>query len=772
MTLELQNYDLIGPKMGAGGLNFKSAVTALADNESPYAVNMIYSKINALKSRNGFQKIAESSVGSFCTGLYQLNNFLGHTEFYCVGNTISKVELSAGFTLGSATVNNRTPTALYDFTTINSFAIFVNGVDQNLKSRGNPPPLSVPTYETLGIPAPLAAPTPVLGGAGVLTGAYSYHYTYVNAQGQESNPSPVSAIVNPVAQLVNLTIPVAPAPVGANQQVTARYIYRTEAGGATYFRVGTIGDNVTTAFADNIPDSGLGIELEFDNNFPPPLSMIENHKDRLWGVDPNFPSNLLFSKQYREGQWPILNSIPVGLDDGDVITSIVSFFDVLVVFKRKSIYVVSGDQEFNFQLQEAQTDNRIGSVNNRCTAVVDNKVFFLSERGIYSFDGLRVKYESIKIEPIFDATDTTLPFHLNYSQSAKACATNYKSSVNNWYYLAVPTVSSTTNDTILVFDTVINEWAIFTGVTADSLAVVELDGAPNLWTAATANLYRQDVTHNDGWPHRPSLTTGPNGVNFLTDTNLITVSSTLTGVGVNTFTDTSLLAVSVNQYAGQYIYITTGPGAGTGYRIVSNTASPVTFTVNLNITVGPPVPGNQYQISEIPGGLVGGFNLRNVRIKIIAGTGFGQIRTITNNSPTQFFVTPNWSTIPDTTSTYSIGFMEKEWRSKEIDYGDQDRSKRLVFDYINVSREETNVASARLLVRHYFDYSTGTAGTFTTSGVDISPGLGLVPYVVQKLRIPSGHIHNTVQVRLYNDAGGEPFTVNSLGLKWQLKGYR
>jgi len=767
MTLELQNYDLIDQKMGVGGLNFKSAVTALADNESPYAVNMIYSKISALKSRNGFQKIAGITGSTICTGLYQLNNFLGHTEFYCVGTTIGKVEYAFESIIASAVVNNRTPTALYDFTTINSYAIFVNGVDQNLKSIGNPTPGGTPTYYTLGIPAPLVAPTAVVGGAGVLTGAYSYHYTYVNSQGQESNPSPVSATVNPAAQLVNLTIPVAPAPVGASQQVTARYIYRTEAGGTTYFRVGTIGDNITTAFADNIPDSGLGIQLEFDNNFPPPLSMIENHKDRLWGVDPNFPSNLLFSKQYREGQWPILNSIPVGLDDGDVITSLVSFFDVLVVFKRKSIYVVSGDQEFNFQLQEAQTDNRIGSVNNRCTAVVDNKVFFLSERGVYSFDGLRVKYESIKIEPIFDANDTTLPFHLNYSQASKACATNYKSSVNNWYYLAIPTVSSTTNDTILVFDTVINEWAIFTGITADSMTVVDLNNAPNLWTAASSNLYHQDYTNNDGWPHTAALTTGPNTFNTLTDTNLITLTSTMTAVGVNSITDTSLLGVSANQYAGYYITITSGPGAGANYNIISNTSTPVTFTFSLNIVVGPPVPGNQYQLGPI-GVTLGGTRLRGVRIKIISGTGAGQIRTITNNTLSQFTVAPNWDVIPDTTSRYSLGFIEKEWRSKEINYGDADRSKRLVYDYINVSRE--NAAASNLRVSHYFDDSSGAPGSFVDANVSLTAGPTL--YRVEKVRVQGGHIHRYVQIRLYNDVGGEPFTVNSLGLKWQLKGYR
>jgi hypothetical protein len=43
-------------------------------------------------------------------------------------------------------------------------------------------------------------------------------------------------------------------------------------------------------------------------------------------------------------------------------------------------------------------------------------------------------------------------------------------------------------------------------------------------------------------------------------------------------------------------------------------------------------------------------------VKILSGTGAGQVRTVTSNTSTQLTISSPWSTIPDTTSTYEIGF--------------------------------------------------------------------------------------------------------------------
>lgn len=120
------------------------------------------------------------------------------------------------------------------------------------------------TGRLAGVSVPATNLAAAAGAAGVLTGAYLYVYTNVNDQGHESNPSAVSAVVNPAAQQVNLTsIDVGPA------GTSSRRVYRTTASGATYLFLTEIADNVTTTYTDNTADSALGSAVATDNTIPP-----------------------------------------------------------------------------------------------------------------------------------------------------------------------------------------------------------------------------------------------------------------------------------------------------------------------------------------------------------------------------------------------------------------------------------------------------------------------------------------------------------------------
>ena len=84
--------------------------------------------------------------------------------------------------------------------------------------------------------------------AGDIAGVYSYVVTFVRGGNYpcESNPSPASVDVTVVAgQSASLT----GIPVSADESVTARNIYRTEAGMATHKLAFQIGDNTTTGEA-------------------------------------------------------------------------------------------------------------------------------------------------------------------------------------------------------------------------------------------------------------------------------------------------------------------------------------------------------------------------------------------------------------------------------------------------------------------------------------------------------------------------------------------
>lgn len=111
------------------------------------------------------------------------------------------------------------------------------------------------------------APTAALAGAGagnVDNGTHSYKITYVTASG-ESIGSPASNVLNVTDNSTNGQVALTGIGKG-NGNVTARKIYRTVAGDTgAYMLVGTLNDNSTTTFTDNVADSSLGADIPTDN---------------------------------------------------------------------------------------------------------------------------------------------------------------------------------------------------------------------------------------------------------------------------------------------------------------------------------------------------------------------------------------------------------------------------------------------------------------------------------------------------------------------------
>lgn len=101
--------------------------------------------------------------------------------------------------------------------------------------------------------AELSALTVVAGASGNPNGAYLYAATFVTAAG-ETTPGPTFPITLTAQQGSVSAIPIGDPLSG----VTARKLYRTAASGSQLKLVGTLNDNITTVFADNIADGSLG----------------------------------------------------------------------------------------------------------------------------------------------------------------------------------------------------------------------------------------------------------------------------------------------------------------------------------------------------------------------------------------------------------------------------------------------------------------------------------------------------------------------------------
>lgn len=121
--------------------------------------------------------------------------------------------------------------------------------------------------------APPAAPSAALvspaAPGNVDNGAHRYLATFVTADGETQAGTPCAA-VTVADKAVNGKVLVSAIPLGGSA-VTARKLYRTLAGGSTYYLLATVTDNSTTSYTDNIADASLGAGAPSTNTTGDPL---------------------------------------------------------------------------------------------------------------------------------------------------------------------------------------------------------------------------------------------------------------------------------------------------------------------------------------------------------------------------------------------------------------------------------------------------------------------------------------------------------------------
>ena len=124
-----------------------------------------------------------------------------------------------------------------------------------------------------------------------------------------------------------------------------------------------------------------------------------------------------------------------------------------LVFNRHSVYLMNntnGDVA-NISVQELTRQN--GCVGRRTVATCGASVLFLSDRGVFQLQpGLELLLRGAS-EPLSAPIDPTIK-SINFSYSSGACAAY----CNNRYYLAVPTGTSTRNNTMLVYNFINKAW--------------------------------------------------------------------------------------------------------------------------------------------------------------------------------------------------------------------------------------------------------------------------------------------------------------------------
>lgn len=239
-------------------------------------------------------------------------------------------------------------------------------------------------------------------------------------------------------------------------------------------------------YIDDVSIKETGIEIIVDDELPI-LSQILMHKDRLFGVSAADPNRLVWSEAPGNPPFEPDGTTPTDPNEqwyyawlstsfwyvprphnGSPITGIVSFQDALIIFTADRKYVFTGYDKGSFFLREA-TGAR-GAISRRGITSDENRIYFVSDDGLYEYNGSSDKKISQLVAPLFDGTPN----------KEKITPVIWKSKVR-WY---MASVGSNVNDTVLLWNKDIEEWeydtdtfidtAIYYGDADDEQELVEI----------------------------------------------------------------------------------------------------------------------------------------------------------------------------------------------------------------------------------------------------------------------------------------------------------
>jgi len=325
-------------------------------------------------------------------------------------------------------------------------------------------------------------------GSGNLVGAYNYAITYINASNPnniiESSPSPFPNIF---ITATNQSITLNTIQTSSDPQVTGRNIYRIGGTiGGTALLVGTINDNTTTTYNDNLADNSVVGQQMILRQDPAPSGgwqSIAYHKGRMWGFGSLGPSLYSFSANVMKSdlwysnylQPTSFNSVTQVLDCGtdatDYPMALATLDSVLLALKQQSCWIIYGDSQNDFITRRLFS---IGCVSKGSVAVGYGKVFWLSADGVYFFDGVNaptnISDGSIAQGSIRTAINTLLA-SANSADNPDVGVRGFIT--NRTYYLSIYSLQNSVTPVTYAYDLVIGAW---TQLSFSAQAIVAANG--------------------------------------------------------------------------------------------------------------------------------------------------------------------------------------------------------------------------------------------------------------------------------------------------------
>ncbi len=205
-----------------------------------------------------------------------------------------------------------------------------------------------------------------------------------------------------------------------------------------------MGNGVDNTFKwDGTTFSDLKGDPDNPATLAPKLSSISLHYERIWGTgNREYPNSAFRSAAFGPENWMQLLDQGGRADfptfDGGVCIGLSTIFDDVVIFKTYNIWKVIGTYPGEYQY--VKLFSAVGGIAKRTIIDAGNIAFFLSQDGLYIYDG-------VKTIPVSQKVDTIIKT-MNKGFRDKAVGIFH----DNRYILAIPTGSSVENDTIIEFD--------------------------------------------------------------------------------------------------------------------------------------------------------------------------------------------------------------------------------------------------------------------------------------------------------------------------------
>ena len=250
-----------------------------------------------------------------------------------------------------------------------------------------------PPYD-LGIPIPTGKPviSSVMGGDTTIPAvARSYLYTYFNAYGEESGPSPASDVVDGPSDatwtITNLPTAAPINPVGANYPpVTGFRLYRTITSnqtGTQFYEIQDFTFPSSGMFVDTINDDVVVLHpILITSSWDNPPDYLDGLVSLPGGFFGGFTGNTIhFSEPNRPHTWPPGYDQSVHYE----IVSIVVWQQYLMVLTKGYPSVGSGNAPANFILVQSQVPEPCVA---RGSVIVDlQAVYYASQNGLVQLTG-------------------------------------------------------------------------------------------------------------------------------------------------------------------------------------------------------------------------------------------------------------------------------------------------------------------------------------------------------------------------------------------------